>query len=511
METNYELKHKCLLVPLKAALLVLAMVLLGFTTYAQSGKSVKVATDQQLIEAIGNPSVSTIEVAPGYYNHLNIGSTSGCKIAKGVTEDGNRAGGVCTYLIQDNKTCFDPDLDIEPYDGPLGSYDPPVGYNSLYASADVSNLSCLPLGSICCPDPDDGGLGYWSVSTQPGAIPPGATVVWDPTTPISQNFSKVFFVDKPGRYLLGYNWPSTNSYAFTEYFFYGPGDMELSAPPVCGTTTLVHFLLDPGYRMPSDPGLVTWTITGADGITLPYAGPTSTQDFNLTVPYCGVWEICVTYRVVLSPYDPITGYPEQYCYKTLCITVDFSCQPTADAGPDVNVCDDLCYYQLVGSTGLMEYSPTYAYSWVQTSGPGTLTFLNNNGVMVEETPVCREPYPPTCSYGEYDVEFQVQNGQCYSEDAMKLRFYQHPTANAGGDQHLCNDFGFDLNAVPFIYCGTAGVNYWSHTWWTLESQPDNCTVTFDALNPATPVTVTNCSPSPLVLTASMFSYGMNSM
>jgi hypothetical protein len=279
METNYELKHKCLLVPLKAALLVLAMVLIGFTTYAQQGKSVKVATDQQLIEAIGNPSVGTIELASGYYSYLNIGFTEGSKITKGVTNDGNRSAGDCTYLIVDGKFCFDPDLDLDEFD----AFDPPVGYNEGIASANVDEATCIPPFSGCCPLPDDGGLGFWSVSTAPNATPPGATVIFDPTTPLSQNFNKRFFVDKPGRYLLGYTWPSTNSFAFTEYLFFGPGEMEVSAPDVCGLTTEVTFLLDPGFRLPSDPGEVTWTLTPfATGIPQPYAGPSTSDVFDLT-------------------------------------------------------------------------------------------------------------------------------------------------------------------------------------------------------------------------------------
>ena len=46
METNYEVKPKKSLRPLKAGLLVLAMVCFVLGTFAQLGQTVKVASDQ---------------------------------------------------------------------------------------------------------------------------------------------------------------------------------------------------------------------------------------------------------------------------------------------------------------------------------------------------------------------------------------------------------------------------------------------------------------------------------
>ncbi len=183
------------------------------------------------------------------------------------------------------------------------------------------------------------------------------------------------------------------------------------------------------------------------------------------------------------------------CPDTAWVYIEFYCQPIADAGPDVNVCNDLCYYSLVGSTGLVgcyEQSPSYAFSWVQISGPADLTFLDNNGVQVESTPVCRDE--EVCSFGEYQVQLGVVNGLCSDADTMTIRFYEQPEANAGPDQHICNTFGFTLAAVPFVYCGEEGVNYWSHTWWELVSQPNDCVVGFDMLDPGTTVNVTDCEP-----------------
>ena len=84
-----------------------------------------------------------------------------------------------------------------------------------------------------------------------------------------------------------------------------------------------------------------------------------------------------------------------------------------------------------------------------------------------------------CPDGEYEVEFQVQNGLCYDEDNTFVRFYEQPEANAGIDQVLCNTFSFTLTATPYEYCGEEGVNYWPTRYWEFFSSVDpNAQVTF---------------------------------
>jgi hypothetical protein len=420
METNYELKHKCLLVPLKVVLLVIAMVLVGFTTYAQQGKSMKVADNQQLIEAMNNPSVSNVVLEAGYYDFINYEAASGDVLTKGKTEGGNRDL-QCLYFTIGSNVCFNP---ANPGDFVLNE-----------AQAGTSDLICPG----CCPGPDEG---TWSVQ----GTPPGNVNFLDPL-----NFQTIFFeVDAPGAYLLRYTWgPPYNSLVETQYFFYGPVVVDLSAPDVCGTSTTVDFDLSSVF--PDPITVVEWTLNGE-----PYAGPDASGQFTLDVPVCGLYELCVTVEPSRCP--PVTE----------CITIDFSCDPIADAGPDIDVCDDICYFSLVGSTGLYTFSPTNAWSWVQVGGPNDLVFgaqtSEVSSVCVDET--------ADCPYGEYEVEFQVQNGQCYDEDAMILRFYEQPVADAGDDQHICNTFSFSLNAVPYEYCGVEGVNYWSEAHWELVSQAD---------------------------------------
>jgi hypothetical protein len=447
METNYELKHKCLLVPLKAVLLVIVMVLVGFTTYAQQGKAVKVTNDEQLIEAMENHSIGTIELEAGYYTYLNTYAESGTKVVKQIDNSGNR-NLQCTYFIIGQNVCFtDPN---------------PAGFVLSIARAGFSDDNIPPCN--CCP-PDASNLGVWTVTDKPY----GSTVNFLLGPPFNLQVMP-FEVDMPGAYLLRYTWPSPyNSLVETQYYFYGPYTVNLSAPDVCGTSTMVDFELLSDFP---DPGTtVVWTLDGE-----PYAGPTTTGQFLLEVPTCGYYELSVTVTPTRCP--PIT--------RT--IWIDFSCDPVADAGPDINVCNALCYYSLYGSTGLYTFSPDHAWSWNQLSGPGTLAF---NQQYEEETGVCATD--PICAYGEYEVQFSVQNGMCYGEKEMFLRFYELPTAIAGPDQYICDNFSYTLAAVPYPYCGEEGVNYWKHAWWELVSQPDDdCTVTFDMFDPATVVTVSGC-------------------
>ena len=444
METNYELKHKCLLVPLKAVLLVLAMVLVGFTTYAQQGKAIKVADNQQLIEAMENSSIGTIELEAGYYTYLNTYVETGTKVVKHLNDDGNRDL-QCTFYIIGSNVCFNPE---NPGDFVLNN-------------AQAGRTECP--GGGCCPGPD---AGLWTVTS----TPVGATCnLLDPLNWETMSFE----VNMPGLYTLRYTWAAYNSFVETQYYFFGPYTIELSAPDVCGLTTTVDFVVGSDYPDPDSE--IEWWLDG-----LPYAGPTETGQFDLTVTYCGVHELTVAITPTRCPPD------------TVSILIDFSCEPTAYAGEDVNVCGELCYFSLIGTTGLYTFSPTHAWSWVQLDGPADLVFANGLELV---TSVCAEDGDePPCAYGEYEVQFQVQNGMCYSEDEMFLRFYEQPVANAGPDQNICNTFGFTLAAVPFEYCGEEEENFWSTSYWEVVSKADPAAVivfTPDEFAPNALVTVTS--------------------
>ncbi len=408
METNYKVKHKRMLLPIKQLLLLTAMVLFGLSSFAQASKTVRAANDQQLLEAMENPSVHVIVLDAGYYAYADHYYEAGTKVIKG-THGNNEIDAQCTYTIQPLPQCF------------------PIGATSVNDTATAGTIGGV--GVTCPPD----NSGKWTVASQPV----GSTVNYQSD---STNYVLYFDVDTPGSYLMKYTWPSPwNTYAQTEYFFYGAPEIQnLSALPVCGLTTQVDFTYTSGYDDPY--AVVSWTLNDVP-VNLPAVQADIDNTFDLTVPSCGIYKLKVT--VTPTRCDPVSDS----------IMVTFNCEPTANAGEDMEVCNDMCV-SLVGSSGLGPDSqqPGYAVSWNMLSGPAghALAFSNPTG---DETDVCRDDLP--CSYGWYEVTYEVVNGECTDKDTMNLYFDELPMANAGLDFSMCWTSGpVTLDAVPFDYCVT---------------------------------------------------------
>jgi hypothetical protein len=430
-------------------------------------KAIKVANNQQLIEAMGNPSIGTVVLDPGYYEYLDFYATSETKLTKSVG-DGNNRDIECQYYIYDANVCLSgSDVFIDPVaDPPIIPAIPPGSYYIGNAIAGTND----PLTCGCCPAAN-GGTWQW-IKTASSYVHGVDTLVFAET--IDQE-DMIFYVTGPGIYALRYSWGAPwNSYVQTEYVFRGPTEVLLSAPDVCGLSTEVDFTLtgltglgyDVVWKLENTLTDVIYTLTGPDvpDTTGVYTFTLDLEDYDAE---CGYYKLTA---LVYTTYDPES---ETDCADTTSIYIDFACEPIADAGPDVNVCDELCYYSLHGSYGGVLLSTDHAWSWVELSHPpanppdADLIFGDPTGLI---TSVCREDLPlPGCSYGEYAVEFQVQNGECYDSDTMMIRFYEQPVANAGPDQHLCNTFSFTLAAVPYDYCGDEGVNYWADHYWSFVS------------------------------------------
>jgi len=92
----------------------------------------------------------------------------------------------------------------------------------------------------------------------------------------------------------------------------------------------------------------------------------------------------------------------------------------------------------------------------------------------------------------------VQNGLCYDDDNATVRYYEQPVANAGPDQNLCNIFTFQLAAVPYVYCGTEGVNYWPENHWELVGNYPDALFLFlpDVYTPNATVTISSNADCP---------------
>ncbi len=250
---------------------VLLIAFLELSAYSQNNGVITVTSDQQFLDALSHPDLTTIFLKPGYYKSLDKYLDAGMKVIKPLNQGESRAI-ECVYAIQTSTECFDPV--------------PPETFVSSVAVASALDLySCG-----CCPPPN---AGTWSVISGPG------TVIID--TP--GNETTTFSVDTPGNYVLRYTWPDPwNSQVETTYPFHLTYSAEIQADDSCGLSTTVHF----EYRsFLADPdATLEWTLNGT-----PYIGPDfdpqgDTVDFQLTVPDCGEYIL----EAILTPSncDPVT-------------------------------------------------------------------------------------------------------------------------------------------------------------------------------------------------------------
>jgi len=451
METLYGLKRKTTNRWLKLLLLLFVAVGFGVPNLNAQTKAIKVANNQQLIEAMSNHSIRTIVFEEGYYPYLNYYAKSGTTLKK--AEGGNRVLD-CQYFIYDANICVSQaDLLINPQT-PI-----PIPPGAYYYGDAVAGWSD-PNSCGCCPS-DDMGSWEWvkSASTYLAGVD---TLIFAEAL---NNQDMDFYVTGPGVYSLKYSWgPPWNSYVQTEYVYRGPSNVELSAPDVCGLVTEVEFELEGLSSFGFD---VEWELENTlTNEVIEIEGPDTIGEYSFTLDLddydaeCGYYKLSA---IVYTSYDPEGD--EDECPDTTSIFIDFACQPDAEAGDDANLCDAVCYYSLQGSYGGVLLSPTHAWSWVEISSPPDIDLVFDDPDDLV-TSVCAVDQVDDCPYGEFQAAFQIQNGECYDADTVTLRFYEQPEADAGVDSAFCNIFSFSLWATPFDYCGAPDVNYWSDHYWS---------------------------------------------
>jgi hypothetical protein len=468
METNYKVKHRRILMPLKLMLLVVAVVCFGYISYAQQGEAARVSSIQQVEQALENPNTGYLVIESDFVETFNRYIQSNPGALKSIANGGNRAAD-CEYAITESNVCFIPDTN----DGSLAA-SPPWDYKKNQATARVVQDNC----GGCCPTNDQGSW-QW---IQPGVNPHplGANLVFFDNV-ISDTMD--FAVDMPGIYTLRYSWGSPwFSYVQTEYRFYDPYEFTMDVEDVCGLTTSVHMEIYSVYANPNDD-LYYYLRNTCTGETAPVNGPALTifnynlvppvseqiEDFDITVPDYGTWEFCVTIK---------NSFGKDVCDSIqICKLIEFSIEPVADAGEDAEICEDYCYYSLMGSAGSMFFNTCYmasnfSFSWMQVGGPlmpnGEVWQLTFDNIYAETTWVCRDE---GCSYGEYEIKFAVVNGLCYDEDFVTLKFYEQPTADPGEDQYHCGIYCFTMEAVPYTYCSDVLLDA-RDAYWKLIEVPD---------------------------------------
>jgi len=321
---------------MKKSLLVMFSVTLFFmfsmNAIAQQGKTVKVANNQELIEAYNNPAVATMELAGGYYDFLVLNAVDGTILVKGQN-NGNGQRVDCDYFINPSNVCFT------------------ANPTANTAEAGTVGTECPPANS-----------GSWSVV----AKPIGSTVNF---LDALNEYVMDFNVDMAGTYTLKYQWtPTTN--VQTDYLFYPEPVVTLSSDsPVCEVSGTFGAEITWGYTVGSDPAPDISVVWKLDGSTIVGGGATP-GTWTLTVPSCGSYELSV--EVTNGACDP----------EIKTITVVFRDTPVVNAGTADETCG-LTYSLTPSSNADCWATGSPTTSWAKFSGPGTATFKGNNVTVSE--------------------------------------------------------------------------------------------------------------------------------
>ncbi len=365
----------------KLLLLVFTATLVLFFTqnmFAQQGKTVKVANNNELVKAMNDPAVKFIEITQaGFYDEIMMNAQNGSVITKNA--DGSRS---CTFSITRTNKCWESTSQVD---------------------TAVANVSST--GGSSCPAYPAPGSGYGWSSPDAG-VHFDLTLMGDIT-----NDTAFYTTDAPGNYILKYTWNATDNAQAQVYLFSSPTiDWLFADDTVCGLTTDIHFMYNMGTQVTDT--IVTWYVNGADSSAVYPKDPNPDSIFTFTAPSCGA------YQVILN----VTN--TQGCTVARdTLDLFFYDTPSVNAGPDTAVCG-LRY----------EFDPSYTISCSTTgdidtvwsgTGPGGMTFSGDT-VVVDQC-------------GEYTFTYTVTNGLCTGTDDMVVYFYDEPVITMPAEDTVCGD------------------------------------------------------------------------
>ena len=451
---------------MKEKLLLVLFVTLGlfFTSnvYSQESNSVKVANDYELVQAMNNPNVVSVEITQdGYYESLGDYVINGTVVTLGEFNGGSRAA--CTLSISKSDGCF-----------VTGTA---AGVVTASTSGDPS----------CPPTPSSGAYG-WSVTNKPA----GATVVFiDGVYTLEMDFT----VDMPGQYTLKYAWDDFNV-ATTNVFFWSTPTVTLTpTTDDCGEQSF-SYTMDAGVYPGPQSMTELWEVTDGSLTTVSFTAPTGgTFTFDPTDAEFSTLDQCGDYTIEVTVTNPANGAncsssdsKDIYIYDTpqnlnagmnqdICEVGGVFSTPISGTH-DLVTCDD-------GST------PTVAWSHTGGGGSGTISFANSTA---SSTTVS------STACGEYVLTFTVTNGNCVTSSTTTVNFYDLADGySAGADQDVC-ETGSAYSATLAGVTGTVSCGTLSGVW-TVTGGSGSGTITFaDDTDPTTTVTSTACGDYVLTYT-----------
>ncbi|RLD57600.1 MAG: hypothetical protein DRJ05_09440, partial [Bacteroidetes bacterium] len=407
------------------------VLFLNLDALAQQANVVKVANNNELIKALADPNVQTIEITVGgFYDALLFNAAPGALIKKG-----NRGVDAdCIYTIQPTNTCF------------LG--DPT-------ASVVVADATQPPGGGADCP-PDDAGV--WTVEGKPlGAPDP---IFLDPASSETMNFT----VAKAGIYELRYSWGAPyNTFVQTSLTFFDTPhvtNLKADSSHVCGNGNegwITDIIFDYSVPAGATDTTVTWTITGPDAAAaLTPANPQLPGTFDFTADECGMYTI----EVLVEGGGISCGTADST------INVYFYDQALVNAGPNDTTCGLTYDWQAgfpnytIPCTNILDVSTLWT---TVGTPPGAVVFNGSTGVEVD---VC----------GTYLFAYVVQNGPCAVHDTVEITFYEAPEIiESMEDDEVC-ELEYTLMPPMFETYGVCGT---ITTGWALAATPASAgTATF---------------------------------
>lgn len=493
-----------------------AAFLMAFTvsTYAQQkGATLKVTNDKELVKAMDNPTVKTIELAQGYYAFLNFTAPEGGStllINNGFISDNKGPGGAadCEVSSTASNYCFGA--------GPTAT-----------GNASANLIGAYP--DPCTYLPDEG---TWS--TIASQNPSGNVATFANPSGAGSNVT-TFTVPSPGIYTLAYTWPNGDYQAVNLWRFYSKPTVSLTCnTSACGTTQTFNYSYNMG-SYPQSGYTERWFIDGSPAtaselLNLPNLtsfgnGASGSGSFDYTFASCGSHNIkleiyhgtalcgsvdmtATTYLydapvVTLGSNPDVCGlsttlsasatstcntagslveywsydlgagtvtttsnsvtvpscgsYSFTYyayngltgCTDSETATIYFYDTPSVSAGSDNNTCG-LTYTLLPSSSASCLNGGTLGKTWSQTAGPGTSTFVGDD-VTVS---VC----------GSYTFLYTVTNGPCTATSSVNIYFYDTPAVSAGSDNNTCG-LTYTLLPTATASCSNAGTlgKTWSQT------------------------------------------------
>ncbi|MFC2008723.1 CARDB domain-containing protein [Chloroflexota bacterium] len=180
------------------------------------------------------------------------------------------------------------------------------------------------------------------------------------------------------------------------------------------------------------------------------------QTFLDGVAYSTGPECCAVSDIDFSGVD--TSTPGDYTYYVTCECPDSPCttdtasgtitvndSPTANAGGDQSICEST---DLLISASASGGTPAYSHKW---TGPGA-TYLDDDEL--------EDPTFNCGTAGSYDLTYTVTDANgCSDSDTITITVNDSPTANAGGDQSICESTDLLINASA-----SGGTPAYSHKW-----------------------------------------------